>query len=888
MSLPASPRRPSRRFLAGLAAFVLLLVAVGVWRADRPDSDAPTPIAEPPGSRSFAELTGLAAHRRAPVVEAPREQGARDRIRVVAFDAERGDALPTHVSAAEAVADADGLRVEPEDSGSGVLVSVPEGRVAAARVTSPGYSPALVEVAGGTADAVRRVALHALRPLRVRVRDRLRATPVAGARVAAVPTAGDAAPAPAEGAWVESDAQGVAVLPVSSVDGALRGEALLDVAVLADGYALARHRYAVSDGVEAVVYLGRARVLDFLCAESDGSPVAGAELRAGPGEVPVAGPILARTGVDGRATANVELDPAGGPWISVEARARGHRTTRTVVSSWGPDAVTIVLQAAGGAGIRVVDAAGAPLAGLEVAATEVGPRGYLPRHDVPTVRTTSDADGRAHLEGVATGIRLSVVVRRGASRVAAADLDADELVRFPTLVVDDARTRRVRVVDARGRAVAGCAVAVVASDPATERSTLTASLPRLDLREASRSGEDGVARVLAPASGGALVVGRAPGSAWAVARLSVGAAETALHLEDALPIEVLVTDQEGRPVPGARVGSEGGAVRDVGVLLDLGELGGTFDPSAVTDDRGVATAFVTALRQTIRAQGPTGVSAAAIVTPNVVHEGRLRLVLPRRREVRVRCVDPTGAPVAGATVVTVCPLTDETLPPAVTDEDGRCVILPPVAAGDLPATTPYTLIASGAARGERVVALGDLHDDFELRVERLPERVLEVTVRAEPGAPSHALVGRLLSQAGYAVADPVLCVPGRVARFRHRTLASESLRLALNPGPGLPTVVSVPPGTTTLEVPLQATARLRLTSEATGPVRVLVSTPAAREAWRSRPVRPGETLEVEVGAELRGVVVTDAEVTGREPRRVRFEPELGTRVVLGDREFSVR
>lgn len=403
--------------------------------------------------------------------------------------------------------------------------------------------------------------------------------------------------------------------------------------------------------------------------------------------------------------------------------------------------------------VRVLDGAGKPVAGVPVAWWSGRPSetdyGAAPRSGAWTCgpatafQTTTDGSGRARL---AVDAGADVLVAAGGWKdprgLALASFD-----RVPTsetaLRLTPPMTVRARVVDEKDRPVA-CRADLDKVD--ADGAWLAAALPGGSLK--ATCGTDAVLKLgpFVPQAGVLALVPtrglplRASFDASAAGSVDLGT----LHVVTGASARVLVRDDGGRPIVGAKVQARGSA----GIVLTVE---GTTDASGAADLTGLPRGALLTLE--VSAAG----FASAEVAARPIDESPFTVTLAKGAVVKGRVVDASGAPIEKA-LVFVMNRRATPAPRATSGADG---------AFELPglADDAYKLFAQAAG-------FRDL-DPVSLIIEDAEGRS-DLELRLESPAP---LRGRVVGPDGAPVAGAVvsLAAPSALERFDDSAAVSRAI-----------------------------------------------------------------------------------------------------------------
>jgi hypothetical protein len=396
-------------------------------------------------------------------------------------------------------------------------------------------------------------------------------------------------------------------------------------------------RATVAAGGEAHLALAPARAAHGAVVDLDERPLAGVVVTVRPAAGAPGEPVTATTGDDGR----FALAALPAERVDLEARRSGFAPRRVPgvavpAGEGATDLGTLVLVPGATIAGGVADAAGRPLAGVEVWLAEVGRRpspalAESLRREPPAA--SSDAAGRFAVADLAAGTRRHVLLARSGYLPAWVPGVAAPPAEPLAVVLAPASRIRGRVEDEEGRPVAAASVRLAPAPPPP--GTVGVEPMRAENSAEVRSERDG----------GFVFDEVAPGAVLVEAQ-----AEGFLHTE---PVELRVP--------------EGGEPADVRLVLDRGaRLSGL-----VTSDGGepVAGAVlrVAAARGASDAEGryriagvPLGIQALLVAHPDYrmltreldvqPGENRVDVTVEEGAAVSGRVVDEEGAPHPGATV----------------------------------------------------------------------------------------------------------------------------------------------------------------------------------------------------------------------------------------------
>ncbi|MFL6197864.1 MAG: carboxypeptidase regulatory-like domain-containing protein [Thermoanaerobaculia bacterium] len=403
------------------------------------------------------------------------------------------------------------------------------------------------------------------------------------------------------------------------------GEGPFDL-LLADGR---RHKL---DSLPAVVELPELRRVEGKVLDAaTRKPLAWALVWAGddPGNTTFTGP---------GGTYAVAERAGGRAWVQVEAS--GFRPASAKVPQAPGRLPTVALEPARTLAGRVLDKAGAPLAGVAVAvAPEHGAKGEVFRSDRAASRAWSDAEGRFLLRGLAAAPTYQLTASRTGYQPAQATVAPAEVAGEVRLVLERARSAHGMAVDAEGRPLAGVEVTIASSSGGTVTAITgdrgrfeVPALPgdRVDL-EARRQG-------FAPTLVPGVAIAPGPGPA------DLGT----LKLLPGVRIEGRVTGVAGRPLAGAGVWL---AAADRQPSPAFAETLRRREPATTTDEAGrfaiadVARGQRVSLLLAREGYVPSWVQGVEAPTARP-----LTVALERASRLRGRVEDAAGEPVPGASV----------------------------------------------------------------------------------------------------------------------------------------------------------------------------------------------------------------------------------------------
>lgn len=462
---------------------------------------------------------------------------------------------------------------------------------------------------------------------------------------------------------------------------------------------------------------------------------------------PVAGAWVWRTGEEERAVrsdsrGNFTLATPGGPAAVLHADAPGYGPARAVLRDEqrdGGEPVTLLLAATAAAAGRVVDGAGAPVAGATVSAEPRDRSGFLAWGSAPTERTVSGADGGFRLRELAAGSPVSLTADH--EGYAPATLDLAPLTAGTTrgdleIVLDAGITAFGRVVDTDEEPVAGAEVELVPTPQGTDILAWMRAA-RDGAGNSATSDRDGRFEIADLAPGRVDVHAAAAGFApLAVPGVELPAGQArvdlgTLLLAAGLTLEGRVVDPDGKPLADAEVSSSGG------FGLGLGTFSRHADAAPETtgpDGRFVLRDLARGERVDVEVKhaGYTDGGAQGVELPQ---EEPLTVVLQPASTLSGVVLAAGGEPLQAQVMIVGEPQTGQpfsrTVSRATSDEDGRFV---------LEDVAPGRLTLSATARGYQsyeqsgvVVEPGEDRDD--LRVVMQPGAVITGHVTDAGGAP---------------------------------------------------------------------------------------------------------------------------------------------------------
>lgn len=389
-----------------------------------------------------------------------------------------------------------------------------------------------------------------------------------------------------------------------------------------------------------------------------------------------------------------------------------------------PPEVTIVLPLGQRLVGRVVDAAGAPVAGAEVRYLHVGDEvGWLP-HRYAEMKATSGPEGDLSLSHVMAGVGKVFVDAPGFAPFERSGIEVPAepgVTDLGALELEPEVFLEVVVVDDDGDPVAGAAIGI------TRRSSGPFGFGMSQTHGPAESRTDEAGRFREGGFGPGQVVG-----VTASKEGFAPASADRIHLPDGSPVRVVlepgaivsgrVVDEAGRPVPEAFVRPDlGDPTRHTFAMLsEITDADGRF----VLDDLPARPVRLTARTD----EGSESAAVLLELAPGERYEG-VELTVRTEPAFRVRVFRPNGEPAARASVYATSP-------------DGSGSSCSPVAAGELecrgmrPGTYRMTAIEEGVGRIDREVDAGRVAPAIDLHLE--PEIEVAGRVLGADGEPAAA------------------------------------------------------------------------------------------------------------------------------------------------------
>jgi protocatechuate 3,4-dioxygenase beta subunit len=345
------------------------------------------------------------------------------------------------------------------------------------------------------------------------------------------------------------------------------------------------------------------------------------------------------TSTDDRGVYTVPSRAGGRAWVQVEARGFRPRAV-TLPPAGDPAPVpTLALEPAVTLAGRVVDAAGAPLAGAVITVAPEGRELYeVFDLDRAAGRAASDGDGRFLLRGLGPAATYGLVASRPGYRAARSTAAADGVIR---LVLERARSAHGVAVDSQERPLAGVEVTIrSAAAPGESVTAVTDGLGRFEVPALPAD------RVDLEARRAGFAPMRVPGVA--IVRGSGSADLGVLVLAPGVRVEGRVADAAGRPLSEVEVWW---AEADRPPSRTLAGTLRPRTPAAVSDEDGrFAIADLTAGRPVNVLLARPGYLPAWVAGVEAPSAEPVRVVLERASGLHGRVEDEAGEPVPGARV----------------------------------------------------------------------------------------------------------------------------------------------------------------------------------------------------------------------------------------------